>query len=69
MESEPALLNARAVARRLGISVKHLMRLVDRDQFPSPLRLGRCRRWSVCVIDEWIRAKNTSQNTEAARNV
>lgn len=68
MDSESVLLDARTVARRLGISAKHLMRLVDRDQFPSPLRLGRCCRWSVRVIDEWIRAKNTSQNTEGAPN-
>jgi predicted DNA-binding transcriptional regulator AlpA len=64
MESESILFNARAVARRLGISVKHLMRLVDRDQFPAPLRLGRCCRWPGHVINEWIRAASTSRNTE-----
>lgn len=66
MESEPpVLLDAPAVARRLRISVKHLMRLVDRDEFPPPLRLGRCCRWSGKVIDEWIRA-NASRKAGGA---
>jgi predicted DNA-binding transcriptional regulator AlpA len=56
VEPDPVLLDARAVARRLGISVKHLTRLVDRNQFPPPVRLGRCCRWPRHVVDAWVRA-------------
>lgn len=65
MDSEPVLLlKARDVARRLGISVKHLTRLIDREQFPPPLRLGRCCRWPQRIIDDWIRAASRGEVKE-----
>jgi predicted DNA-binding transcriptional regulator AlpA len=66
MESEPDLLDTLAVARRLGVSVKHLRRLVDRDEFPPPVRLGKCCRWPRHVIDDWIHSPYATRNAEGS---
>lgn len=42
------------VAAMLGISKRHLTRMVDRAAICPPYRLGRCLRWPRQAIEEWI---------------
>jgi predicted DNA-binding transcriptional regulator AlpA len=48
------LINLDAVARWLGVSHRHIYRLVDRGAMPKPVRLGVAVRWDSEVIRSWI---------------
>lgn len=45
-----------AVAERLAVSKRHVLRLCDAGRLPRPIRLGRLVRWDLDAIDEWIAA-------------
>jgi predicted DNA-binding transcriptional regulator AlpA len=49
------LLDAHAVAKRFAISVATLMRLVQRGEFPQPLRYSRkLVRWKRSTVQNWL---------------
>ena len=50
----PAMLDTDAFAALLGVSTRHLRRLVDAGKAPQPTRLGSCVRWPRHVADGWI---------------
>ena len=54
LTDEPALLDARTVARLLSCSTRHLYRLSTAGRMPSPVRLGALTRWSRSDILDWI---------------
>lgn len=60
MPADPAqpdnlLLTVQEVARRLACSTRHVWRLVDAGQFPSPISLGtRLKRWPRAQVDRWL---------------
>ncbi len=56
---EPAqLLDVAAVAQLLGVSVRHVWRMSDADQFPRPVALGaKLKRWSRAVVLAWIESQ------------
>jgi prophage regulatory protein len=65
----PALMNDEATAAMFGISTRHMKRLVEKGEFPSPVRLGGCVRWSRKDIEEWIaggcmRVKQTAREAK-----
>jgi predicted DNA-binding transcriptional regulator AlpA len=50
------LLRVVEVARRVGMSPRHVRRLVQLKTFPQPVQLGRrCKRWLADDIDTYIR--------------
>lgn len=49
-------------ARRLGIGVRSLDRLVQRKEIPSGIIAGR-RKFSITALDRWAEAQCTSQGT------
>jgi excisionase family DNA binding protein len=51
---EPALLDARAVARLLNCSWRHVYRMADAGRMPAPVRLGRLIRWDRDSLLRWI---------------
>ncbi|NLF06431.1 MAG: AlpA family phage regulatory protein [Pirellulaceae bacterium] len=53
-ETTPALLNAKAVARMCGCSVRQVYRMSDCGVMPRPIRLNRLVRWSRADLDRWI---------------
>ncbi len=63
-----SLLRVGEVARRVGMSPRHIWRLVKMNRFPQPIQFGRrCKRWSTDDIDAYIRdlaakAKNPPQS-------
>jgi excisionase family DNA binding protein len=50
----PAMLGVEHVAELLGVSTRHVRRLVDAGRCPQPVRFGRCVRWPRHVVDTWI---------------
>lgn len=48
------------LALMMGYSTKHVRRMVDDGDLPSPLRspTGQIRGWKTKSIDEWIDMKN-----------
>lgn len=52
------LLDGEQMAGFLGVEVKVLRQLVYTDRIPLPvsLGLGRCLRWSVVELLEWVEA-------------
>ncbi len=41
------------LARLLGCSARHVATLDTRGLIPSPVHLGRCKRWSRPIIEAW----------------
>ncbi|MFM7150791.1 MAG: helix-turn-helix transcriptional regulator [Gemmataceae bacterium] len=57
-DSNPRLLTDREVGVMLGISWRTVRRLVETDPiFPRPLKLGRCVRWDLKRLDEYLARK------------
>lgn len=52
----PLLFDRKALARALGVSVRHLAGLRSRGALPAPVRLGAAVRWDVREIGAWIAA-------------
>jgi len=50
------MLDIGALAALLGISDRHIRRLVDSGRCPAPLRLGKCLRWNRMAVESWIAA-------------
>lgn len=49
-------LSAAELARRLGVSLRHIRRLDSAGKLPTPIRLGRSVRWPVVEIEAWLAA-------------
>ena len=50
----PVMLDADAFAAMLGVSTRHLRRLVDAGKAPQPVRLGGCVRWNRDLVSGWL---------------
>jgi hypothetical protein len=52
------MLDSKGMARFLGVPLKVLTQLVYTDRIPLPCRLGigRCFRWSILELLEWVEA-------------
>lgn len=49
-----ALLDVESFAGLLGVSTRHVRRLVDAGKAPQPVRLGGCVRWPRNVVEAWL---------------
>jgi excisionase family DNA binding protein len=49
-----AMLDCESFAELLGVSSRHVRRLVDAGKCPPPVRLGACVRWPRPVVEAWI---------------
>jgi excisionase family DNA binding protein len=52
--SDPAMVPASWVAKALGCSVRHVLRMADGGLMPAPIKLGRLSRWSRKELEKWI---------------
>ena len=50
------LLNAKALAGCLAVSVRQAHRMNKAGLIPRPLRIGGCVRWREAEISEWMKA-------------
>jgi excisionase family DNA binding protein len=48
------MLDVHGFAGMLGVSVRHVRRLVDAGKCPPPVRLGRVCRWPRPAVEAWI---------------
>ena len=60
---QPALLDAKEVARLLSCSQRSVRRLADSGRIPAPIRLGRLVRWSRQTLQNWIAEGCPSRKT------
>lgn len=56
-----ALIGKDEVSRRLCVCERTLENLVRRGEFPAPLRIGKCARWSGVAVDRWLSQKLEAQ--------
>lgn len=52
--TSPVMLDVEQLAELLGVSTRHVRRLVDAGKAPQPVRLGRACRWPRPNVDAWI---------------
>lgn len=50
----PVMLDVEGFAGLLGVSTRHVRRLVDAGKCPQPVRLGGCVRWPRPAVERWI---------------
>jgi hypothetical protein len=52
------MLDTAGLAEFLGVPARAMAQLIDTDRVPFPCRLGlgRCQRWSVLELLEWVEA-------------
>ena len=48
------MLDLDGFAELLGVSARHVRRLVDAGKCPPPVKLGACVRWPRPVVEAWI---------------
>jgi predicted DNA-binding transcriptional regulator AlpA len=48
------MVNARTAAAIVGVSRRSWWRFVAEGRAPKPIRLGRCVRWRLAEIRNWI---------------
>ena len=61
-------LSVRSLAERLECSPRHVERMCAAGKLPSPIRMGRAKRWSVDEIKRWIAAGAPDRRTWNAMN-
>lgn len=64
-EGTGLLVDIGTLAQLLGVSSRTVSRLFHRGSIPSPVQLGRGRKWRLAEILEWIEAGCPSQKTWA----
>jgi predicted DNA-binding transcriptional regulator AlpA len=53
---QPLAVDADGLARLLGIGRTAVFDGLSAGRIPSGFRIGRCRRWSVKEVEEWLAA-------------
>jgi excisionase family DNA binding protein len=61
--TRPLALSAADLARRLGVSLRHLRRLNATGEIPKPCRLGQSVRWPLAEIEAWLAAGAPDRET------
>jgi len=64
---EQVLLNVREVARLLHLGERTIWKLSTTGELPSPIRIGRSRRWDRRAIEAWLAAKRAEAEKEQQR--
>jgi predicted DNA-binding transcriptional regulator AlpA len=53
----PAMLDVKACAALLGISVRSWQRLVERGEAPKPVKIGKSSRWRRSDVEAYIASR------------
>ena len=53
----PAMLDVKACAALLGISVRSWQRLVERGEAPKPVKIGKSSRWRRSDVEVYISSR------------
>lgn len=55
------------LAIRLGVSVRHVKNMAAAGKLPTPIRLGRAKRYDRAAVESWIAAGCPSRTEWEAR--
>ena len=66
-QSNLLLIDVKEVARITGFSMRTIWSWVEKNQFPTPLPLGRLRRWRKKDIENWLEEKAQKANPSAVK--
>lgn len=61
---------AKAATRGItGFSAKHIYHLINHNQFPAPVKIGRASLWRLSDINSWVdsHARPTDDNSNATK--
>lgn len=53
---ETTAISASDLARRIGVSMRHVRRMDSMGKIPKPVRIGNSVRWIVSEIEAWLQA-------------
>ena len=56
-------LSASDLAKRLGVSLRHIRRMDSSGRLPKPIRLGASIRWPISEIESWLQAGAPDRRT------
>jgi len=62
-DQEERLISIRNVASRLGLSVRAVYRLVARDEFSRPVKVGGATRFYESDLDEYLSRLREGRNS------
>ena len=63
---EPTAVPASDLAKRMGVSLRHVRRMDSMGKIPKPVRIGNSVRWVVSEIDAWLNAGAPDRTTWTA---
>ena len=63
LENKSRLLNIKQNSQFLHISESTLRRLVDKDQIPKPIKIGKRVLWDKEKLEKWIDDQNGHDKT------
>jgi len=63
LENNSRLLNIKQTSQFLHISESTLRRLVDKDQIPKPIKIGKRVLWDKEKLEKWIDDQNGHDKT------
>jgi len=64
--TEPLCVDRAGLADLLNVSLRQIDRLDSGGKLPVALAFGRCRRWSVSEIEDWVAAGAPDRRTWAS---
>lgn len=53
-QANTVMVSANWVAKALGCSVRHVLRMADGGLMPAPVKLGRLSRWNRKELEQWM---------------
>ncbi|WP_201554474.1 helix-turn-helix transcriptional regulator [Psychrobacter sp. 72-O-c] len=57
---------AKAATRGItGFSAKHIYHLINQNQFPAPVKIGRASIWRLSEINEWLDSHTTQADVQS----
>ena len=61
---------AKAATRGItGFSAKHIYHLINQNQFPAPVKIGRASLWRLSEINQWLDSHNEKSDDQHNKNL
>lgn len=52
-----------------GFSAKHIYHLINQNQFPAPVKIGRASLWRLSEINSWLASHAQPSDDNATANI
>ena len=61
---------AKAATRGItGFSAKHIYHLINQNQFPAPVKIGRASLWRLSEINKWLDSHSEKSSNQPNKNL